>query len=140
MTSETIKTLHGLPEKVIFCKKCVQNNQRPSSSREFVKQDTKIDTVGFGEDGICDACKWYEEKAKIDWTEREKMLGELCDRYRRNDGRYDVIVPASGGKDSIFVALELKNKFTMNGLRFFACESGRSQSFSTIYTAFTYRN
>ena len=116
MTSETIKTLHGLPEKVIFCKKCVKNNQRPSSSREFVKQDTKIDTVGFGEDGICDACKWYEEKAKIDWTEREKMLGELCDRYRRNDGRYDVIVPASGGKDSIFVALELKNKFNMNPL------------------------
>ena len=29
---------HGLPEDVIFCKKCVMNNQRPSSSREFVKK------------------------------------------------------------------------------------------------------
>ena len=25
----------GLPEKVIFCKKCVISNQRPSSSIEF---------------------------------------------------------------------------------------------------------
>ncbi len=113
---EKSKVLHGLPEEVIFCKRCVQNNQRPSSSREFVKKDTKIATVGFGDDGICDACKWYEEKKKIDWSEREKMLRELCDRYRRNDGRYDVIVPASGGKDSIFVAHQLKYKYNMNPL------------------------
>lgn len=108
-------TKHGLPEEVIFCKRCVQSNQRPSSSREFVKKDTKIATVGF-EDGICDACRWYDEKKKINWEEREKMLWELCDKYRRSDGSYDVIVPASGGKDSIMVALELKNKFKMNPL------------------------
>ncbi len=112
----TPKTLHGLPEEVIFCKKCVQNNQRPSTSREFVKKDSRIATVGFGEDGICDACKWYEEKQKIDWAEREKLLSELCDKYRRNDGRYDVIVPASGGKDSFYVAHQLKYKYGMNPL------------------------
>lgn len=110
------KALYGLPEEVIFCKKCVMSNQRPSTSREFVKKDSKIDTAGFGEDGICDACKWYEEKKKIDWTDRERQLRELCDRFRRNDGRYDVIVPASGGKDSFFVAHELKNKYGMNPL------------------------
>lgn len=110
------KTLHGLPEDVFFCKKCVQNNQRPNSAKEFVKKTTIIETVGFGEDGICDACKWYEEKQKIDWVDRERQLQELCDRFRRNDGRFDVIVPASGGKDSIFVALELKNKYNMNPL------------------------
>ena len=28
-------SLYGLPEKVIFCKKCVMSNQRPSSVIEF---------------------------------------------------------------------------------------------------------
>lgn len=108
-------TLHGLPEQVIFCSRCVQNNQRPSTSREFVKKSTAIETVGF-QDGICDACRWFEEKQKIDWVEREKQLQALCDKFRRNDGRYDVIVPSSGGKDSFFVAHQLKHKYGMNPL------------------------
>lgn len=115
MDNENI-ALHGLPSNVIFCKQCVINNQRPSTSREFVKKDTRIDTVGFGEDGICDACRWFEEKKKIDWADREKQLRELCDRFRRNDDTYDVIVPSSGGKDSFFVAHELKYKYGMNPL------------------------
>ena len=28
-------SLYGLPEKVLFCKKCVISNQRPSSVVEF---------------------------------------------------------------------------------------------------------
>lgn len=116
MSESEKKVLHGLPEKVVFCKRCVINNQRPSTSREFVKKDTKIDTVGFGDDGICDACKWFEEKKKIDWADRERQLKELCDRFRRNDGTYDVVVPSSGGKDSFFVAHQLKHKYGMNPL------------------------
>jgi N-acetyl sugar amidotransferase len=114
--SDTINTLHGLPANVIFCKRCVINNQRPSTSREFVKKDTRIDTVGFGDDGICDACKWFEEKKKIDWVDRERQLKALCDRFRRKDGTYDVVVPSSGGKDSFFVAHQLKYKYGMNPL------------------------
>jgi N-acetyl sugar amidotransferase len=111
------KTLHGLPEKVVFCKKCCISNQRPSTKREFSKKTSQdTDTVGFGEDGICDTCKWFEFKKTINWQEREKQLGELCDRFRRNDGRYDVIVPSSGGKDSFYVAHELKYKYGMNPL------------------------
>ncbi len=114
--SEPIKTLHGLPEQVIFCSRCVMNNQRPNTSREFVKKDSNISTAGFGDDGVCDACRWYEEKQKIDWADREKQLQALCDKFRRNDGRYDVIVPSSGGKDSFFVAHQLKHKYGMNPL------------------------
>jgi len=114
--TEPIKTLHGLPEQVIFCSRCVMNNQRPNTSREFVKKDSNISTAGFGDDGVCDACRWYEEKQKIDWADREKQLQTLCDKYRRNDGRYDVIVPSSGGKDSFFVAHQLKHKYGMNPL------------------------
>ena len=111
------EVLHGLPSEVIFCKKCVISNQRPSTQREFKKQNTQIETVGFGEDGICDTCKWFEYKnSKINWDQREKELMDLCDRFRRKDGRFDVIVPASGGKDSIYVAFMLKHKYNMNPL------------------------
>jgi N-acetyl sugar amidotransferase len=112
-----IKVLHGLPEKVIFCKKCCISNQRPSTKREFSKKTSSdTETVGFGEDGICDTCKWFEFKKTINWEEREKQLEALCNKFRRNDGSYDVIVPSSGGKDSFYVAHQLKYKYGMNPL------------------------
>jgi N-acetyl sugar amidotransferase len=48
--------------------------------------------------------------------EREKQLRELCDKYRKNDGSYDCIVPGSGGKDSFFTSHMLQNKYGMNPL------------------------
>ena len=112
-----LKPLHGLPEKVIFCRRCVMSNQRPATAVEFKKKrtaDTKTST--FGEDGVCDACKYAKIKESIDWDDREKQLEKLCDTHRRADGSYDVIVPGSGGKDSIFVAHLLKEKYGMNPL------------------------
>ena len=41
---------------------------------------------------------------------------ELCDRHRKSNGDYDVIVPCSGGKDGGFVAHQLKYKYGMNPL------------------------
>ena len=40
----------------------------------------------------------------------------ICDRHRRNDGRFDVLVPSSGGKDSAYVAHVLKFQYNMNPL------------------------
>ena len=77
-----MKNLHGLPQEVFFCKKCVISNQRPSSSPEHMKSSSKIATVGF-KDNICDACRYYDEiKKKIDWRLREKELEDLCNKYR----------------------------------------------------------
>lgn len=111
-----MNTKHGLPEKVIFCKRCLMSNQRPSSSPELRKTSSDIKTAGFGDDGICDACKYYDFKKGMDWEDREKQLKDLCDKFRRNDGRYDVVVPGSGGKDSIAVSHLLKYKYNMNPL------------------------
>ena len=36
-----VNTFYGLPEKVVFCKKCVMSNQRPSSSIEFKHNEKK---------------------------------------------------------------------------------------------------
>ena len=112
------KAYFGLPDKVIFCKHCVISNQRPSSSVEFKhKHDEKKATIGFDEQGICDACRYHETKEKqISWGKREQALMKLLDQHRSNDGGYDVIVPGSGGKDSAYTSHILKYKYGMNPL------------------------
>lgn len=116
--SVPIETKYGLPESVIFCKKCVISNQRPLSAVEFKSQKTDSkETISFGEDGICDACRFAEYKeTQIDWKTREEELWALCDKYRSKDGKYDCIVPGSGGKDSAFASHILKYKYGMNPL------------------------
>ena len=108
----------GLPEDVIFCKRCVISNQRPSSTVEFKhSKDEKKTTLGFDNDGICAACHYQETKANlINWEEREEALKELCDKHRRADGGYDIVIPGSGGKDSAYTSHILKYKYGMNPL------------------------
>lgn len=113
-----LEVFFGLPEEVKFCKRCVISNQRPSSAVEFKYSPTSAKkTIGFNEDGICDACLYAEKKEKtVNWADREKELVQLLDKYRRTDGRYDVLVPGSGGKDSIYAAHVLKYKYGMHPL------------------------
>ena len=97
------KQLPLLPKEVVFCRNCVVSNQRPRTR--------------FTEDGICSACLWaYEKDHVVDWDKRTKELEILCDRHRSKDGSYDVVVPGSGGKDSGFVAHQLKHRYGMNPL------------------------
>ena len=108
---------YGLPTDVHFCNKCVISNQRPNSAQEYQHtQGSKKSTINFDNEGVCDACHAAEVKQKIDWESREKELVELCNRYRRDDGRYDCIVPGSGGKDSFYAAHVLKYKYGMHPL------------------------
>ncbi len=111
------KARWGLPEKVKFCKRCVISNQRPSTTVEHdhTKNSAKK-TIEFV-DGECIACRYHDYKYNhVDWSLREKELIELCNRFRSKDGSYDVIVPGSGGKDSVYVAHFLKHKYQMNPL------------------------
>lgn len=112
------KAKYGLPTKVVFCKKCVISNQRPNSAVEYQHTpDTRKATIQISENGICDACKFAEsKKGLINWAEREMELKELCDRFRREDGRYDCVVPGSGGKDSFYASHILKTKYRMHPL------------------------
>ena len=115
--SESPRTMFGLPEKVVFCKRCVMSNQRPSSYPEFRhKKDRITPTLHIDEEGVCDACRYAERKPVIDWAQREKDLLRLLDRHRKTDGSYDCICPGSGGKDSILAAHLLKYKYGMHPL------------------------
>tara|TARA_Y100001934_G_scaffold272842_1_gene361858 strand:+ start:19031 stop:20344 length:1314 start_codon:yes stop_codon:yes gene_type:complete len=115
--SNELPARYGLPETVSYCSSCVISNQRPSSSIEFQHQrDEKKRTIRFDENHVCDACKFAELKKGIDWQKREQEFRDLCDRHRRNDGRYDCLLPGSGGKDSFYAAHLLKHKYGMNPL------------------------
>ena len=108
---------YGLPLQVLFCKRCTISNQRPSSAIEFEHTaESKKATIAFDEEGVCDACRVAEEKAKIDWAEREDRLLSLLSAYRSKHGAHDVIVPGSGGKDSYYAAHVLKHKYGMHPL------------------------
>jgi N-acetyl sugar amidotransferase len=115
---EKLAALYGLPRQVLFCRRCVVSNQRPSSVVEQKSTGKeKKPTIDFDAEGVCSACRYAEYKASsIDWAEREHKLKELCDRYRSRNGSYDCIVPGSGGKDSAFTAHALKFKYGMNPL------------------------
>lgn len=117
VNEEKLEAYYGLPQEVGFCKKCIISNQRPNSAVETKHtKDSKKETINFNDDGVCDACKVAEQKAKIDWDLREKELMELCDKHRSKDGSYDCLVPGSGGKDSFYQAHVLKYKYGMNPL------------------------
>jgi N-acetyl sugar amidotransferase len=95
--------LYKLPLQVSFCARCTVSNQRPR--------------ITFDASGVCSACRFADfKRSKIDWQQREQQLIELCDRYRKSNGEYDVIVPCSGGKDGGFVAHQLKYRYGMHPL------------------------
>src|SRR3989344_7888417 len=94
---------YNLPAEVKYCVRCVISNQRPR--------------ISFNDQGVCSACLFSDhKKAGIDWAKRRQELQALCDKYRKADGSFDVIVPGSGGKDSAMVAHMLKTEFGMHPL------------------------
>ena len=81
-----MKPKYNLPGNVIFCKKCVMSNQRPSSISEFFhtkdRKGAKYLNID-NQDGVCDACKQNEIKNLINWKDREKELIKLLNKHRK---------------------------------------------------------
>ena len=100
-----------------FCTRCVVSNRRPIACREYTRLPSITPaTIAFDAEGVCAACRVAEQKAATDWSERERELKDLLAEYRREDGYPDVIVPGSGGKDSVYVAHVLKHDYGMHPL------------------------
>jgi len=79
--------------EIKYCKNCVIPETRPN---------TEID-----DDGYCTACKYYWEREKVDWNLRKQELLKIFNKYKNNK-YYDCIVPSSGGKDSTYQVLKVK--------------------------------
>ena len=78
-----------------YCFRCVMPETKP---------DLQLD-----EAGVCSACRSYESRDDVDWDARQTELAKLLDRYRSDDGsQYDCIIPVSGGKDSTYQALSMR--------------------------------
>ena len=78
-----------------YCTRCVMPATKP---------DLQID-----EQGVCSACRYYERRGEIDWDDRKRQLVDTLEKYRSADGfNYDCLVPASGGKDSLFQVIKIK--------------------------------
>jgi N-acetyl sugar amidotransferase len=77
-----------------YCVRCVMPDTKP---------DLHIDA-----EGVCNACRSYERRVKVDWDARAKELPAILDRYVRRDGsNWDCIVPVSGGKDSTYQVIRM---------------------------------
>ena len=85
-----------------YCKKCIMPATRPEQV--------------FNAEGVCNACLSVNQKKDIDWQAREKSFEEVLSKYRSTNGDYDCIIPVSGGKDSCYQAMVMKEKYNMNPL------------------------
>ena len=78
-----------------YCKRCVMPDTKPE--------------LYFDDEGICHACRNYEQRTEVDWEARRKELNIILDKYRSKDGsNWDCIIPVSGGKDSTYQAIKMK--------------------------------
>lgn len=85
-----------------YCKKCAMPDTKPNLS--------------FDEEGVCNACRNFENRKEVNWNEREIELKEILEQYRSKDGsNWDCIIPVSGGKDSTFQVIKML-EFGMNPL------------------------
>jgi hypothetical protein len=68
----------------------------------------------FDEQGECNYCKAHQ---KIQYLGASKLEEELSN-YKRDTGKYDCLVPISGGKDSTFVLYQISKVYNMRALAF----------------------
>lgn len=85
-----------------YCTQCIMPTTRPEQTFE---------------NEVCDACSSAENKhVDIDWNVRKGEFEEILKRYRGDGSKYDCIIPVSGGKDSCYQAITMRDKFGMTPL------------------------
>ncbi|MGE5505653.1 MAG: N-acetyl sugar amidotransferase [Actinomycetota bacterium] len=112
-----------------YCTRCVMPSSRPG--------------IVFDERGLCGACRWHERKASIDWAAREDQLRRIADwAASATRAPWDCVLGVSGGKDSLWQAHVLRDRFGMNPLlvQFVssdATELGRRNAENMVRSGFT---
>jgi N-acetyl sugar amidotransferase len=67
------------------------------------KPDLQLDA-----DGVCNACRSYENRKDVDWNARHNELLQVLEKYRVGSrSNWDCIVPVSGGKDSTYQVVRM---------------------------------
>lgn len=77
-----------------YCTRCIMPSTKPD--------------LTFDHEGVCAACRSYENRQVVNWDERRAELVAILESNRgRGGSNYDCIVPVSGGKDSTYQVLKL---------------------------------
>jgi N-acetyl sugar amidotransferase len=76
-----------------YCVRCVMPHTKP---------DLHID-----EEGVCNACRAYENRKDLDWEARKRELLAIIDRHRKKGAAWDCVIPVSGGKDSTYQVIRM---------------------------------
>lgn len=74
------------------CSVCIYPSSRPDT--HFI-------------DGVCSGCRSYQERTSINWPARMEELQVMLAAVKGR-AAYDCVVPVSGGKDSTFQVLKLR--------------------------------
>lgn len=85
-----------------YCKTCIMPSTRPEQ---------------VFDNGECDACCSVKKKhSDINWNARGEEFEKILSKYRGDGSWYDCIIPVSGGKDSCYQAITMRDKYRMNPL------------------------
>ena len=85
-----------------YCKQCLIPDSKPD--------------ILFDDKGVCNACRNFQNRKKVNWSDRKNELIKIFDKYKNKDNsNWDCIVPVSGGKDSTYQVLKML-EFGMNPL------------------------
>lgn len=77
-----------------YCTRCLLPSTKPDLS--------------FDSEGVCSACKAFENRSVVDWESRSNDFHTIMERYAHKDGaNWDCIIPVSGGKDSTYQVIKL---------------------------------
>ena len=97
---------------MLYCSRCIMPSTRPG--------------LTLDDQGVCGACLWHESKAQIDWQTRRQELQEVAVWARREaTGPWHCVVGVSGGKDSTWQALYVRDELGLNPLLVqFVCSDG----------------
>lgn len=79
---------------MIRCTRCIYPITRPDSH--------------FDHEGVCSACLSYEARSTVNWSLRKQAFRDLIAEAKDRKAPYDVVVPVSGGKDSSYQVLVLR--------------------------------
>ena len=70
--------------------------------------------ITFDEKGECNYCKSHQKTNYLG----ESKLKEKLAKYKKSGGKYDCLVPVSGGKDSTYVLYQMSTVYKMRVLAF----------------------
>ncbi|MCS5707692.1 N-acetyl sugar amidotransferase [Candidatus Berkiella cookevillensis] len=86
-----------------YCQRCIMPATRPG--------------LRLNAEGICAACLWYEQKKTLNWQEKHKEFQDLA-QWAKATSRspWDCVLGVSGGKDSTWQAIVLREQFNLNPL------------------------